>query len=97
MTFSFLASWHHRVLLSFPTRRSSDLNLLRSACRGRRGPLQPARFAPARATEVSRRRRWQKQRNLGDRKSTRLNFSHPSNSYDVFCLTKKTTAAVARY
>src|SRR5690348_18017544 len=26
-----------------------------------------------------------------DRKSTRLNSSHPSNSYAVFCLKKKTT------
>src|SRR6266487_4964481 len=26
----------------------------------------------------------------GDRKSTRLNSSHPSNSYAVFCLKKKT-------
>src|SRR5690348_17641269 len=28
-----------------------------------------------------------------DRKSTRLNSSHPSISYAVFCLKKKTTAA----
>src|SRR5688500_19140808 len=28
-----------------------------------------------------------------DRKSTRLNSSHPVTSYAVFCLTKKTTAA----
>src|SRR5690348_17811019 len=28
---------------------------------------------------------------LGDRKSTRLNSSHPSISYAVFCLKKKTT------
>src|SRR5690348_18211019 len=27
----------------------------------------------------------------GDRKSTRLNSSHPSTSYAVFCLKKKTT------
>src|SRR5438876_2925333 len=27
----------------------------------------------------------------GDRKSTRLNSSHPSNSYAVFCLKKKKT------
>src|SRR5690348_18030012 len=30
-----------------------------------------------------------------DRKSTRLNSSHPSNSYAVFCLNKKSHAAVA--
>src|SRR5690348_17947068 len=31
-----------------------------------------------------------------DRKSTRLNSSHPSISYAVFCLKKKTTASVSR-
>src|SRR5690348_17565841 len=31
-----------------------------------------------------------------DRKSTRLNSSHPSTSYAVFCLKKKTTAATPR-
>src|SRR5690348_17468181 len=31
-----------------------------------------------------------------DRKSTRLNSSHPSISYAVFCLKKKTTAQVSR-
>src|SRR5690348_18124733 len=30
-------------------------------------------------------------REQGDRKSTRLNSSHPSISYAVFCLKKKTT------
>src|SRR6266581_6494206 len=30
----------------------------------------------------------------GDRKSTRLNSSHPSISYAVFCLKKKTAATV---
>src|SRR4051794_41600093 len=31
-----------------------------------------------------------------DRKSTRLNSSHPSISYAVFCLKKKTLACLAR-
>src|SRR6266487_686501 len=32
---------------------------------------------------------------FGDRKSTRLNSSHPSISYAVFCLKKKTCHAIA--
>src|SRR5690348_17689734 len=32
----------------------------------------------------------------GDRKSTRLNSSHPSTSYAVFCLKKKTHRATRR-
>src|SRR5438876_6887402 len=32
----------------------------------------------------------------GDRKSTRLNSSHPSTSYAVFCLKKKKTRLVTR-
>src|SRR5438876_9091194 len=32
---------------------------------------------------------------LGDRKSTRLNSSHPSISYAVFCLKKKTNQAAS--
>src|SRR5437868_9550246 len=34
----------------------------------------------------------QRPRPLGDRKSTRLNSSHVSTSYAVFCLKKKTNA-----
>src|SRR5690348_17701806 len=33
---------------------------------------------------------------ITDRKSTRLNSSHPSISYAVFCLKKKTTTQLAR-
>src|SRR5689334_25173455 len=64
----------HRVLLSFPTRRSSDLafNLVLWS-------------AAATFFAVSRLLRaiWT------DRKSTRLNSSHSSISYAVFCLKKK--------
>src|SRR5207249_11514039 len=90
-----------RALHSFPTRRSSDLAVSRTltlftyklrfffgpALRGRFGPLAyfgliliflPSGFAFG----VS----------LGDRKSTRLNSSHVSISYAVFCLKKKNTA-----
>src|SRR5690348_18073498 len=50
-------------------------------------------LAPARTTERSRRGAHQRVRRdaavAGDRKSTRLNSSHPSISYAVFCLKKK--------
>src|SRR5207249_10777715 len=87
----------HPCLHSYPTRRSSDLNLavphqvlgarelvgehrshqvLRVHALERRGHL----LAAARAQHGER---------PGDRKSTRLNSSHVSISYAVFCLKKK--------
>src|SRR5699024_12705434 len=81
-----------RALHSFPTRRSSDLeaqmggvgDLLRSACRGSVGQGQAELLVfVGGGDEV-----------VGveahtDRKSTRLNSSHVSISYAVFCLKKK--------
>src|SRR5207249_8184627 len=58
----------------FPTRRSSDLG----ACECRRD-IQPRMWGS--------RRNWS--RHCTDRKSTRLNSSHVSISYAVFCLKKK--------
>src|SRR6266581_8131154 len=49
--------------------------LFRSAAEGVRGHARPCRQPPMPAS---------------DRKSTRLNSSHPSISYAVFCLKKKT-------
>src|SRR5690348_17795813 len=72
-TFFFHCYANHGDLHSFPTRRSSDLLLLL----GRRLPPAPADRERGHALEV------------GDRKSTRLNSSHPSISYAVFCLKKK--------
>src|SRR5437879_10074944 len=84
-------------LLSFPTRRSSDL----AVCRLRRGACprpQPSRGEPyhesagsippstARPSPQVVPHRWRL-----DRKSTRLNSSHRCISYAVFCLKKKTT------
>src|SRR5438876_5516120 len=75
---SFCESGEPPDLHSFPTRRSSDLS--------------------AAARRDSRRRRGRggdragRLRAIGpreDRKSTRLNSSHPSISYAVFCLKKK--------
>src|SRR5437773_7110777 len=86
---------HHKALLSFPTRRSSDLDhpsarpdfadpspygssghtvLHRSEC-GWSHHRPPSRKRPYCGWE--------------DRKSTRLNSSHITISYAVFCLKKK--------
>src|SRR5689334_24714151 len=86
-TFFFKGFAGNRVLHSFPTRRSSDLQGARDRpvgrgarrprvgrCRDRDGQCRP----PARR---------------GDRKSTRLNSSHSSISYAVFCLKKKRDSA----
>src|SRR5438128_4773896 len=59
----------------FPTRRSSDLVL--------------PDLAVARPPHITRRRSGRARRRTGDRKSTRLNSSHGSISYAVFCLKKK--------
>src|SRR5690348_17458234 len=48
------------------------------------GPL------PARLFSASR-QAFEEARGIADRKSTRLNSSHPSISYAVFCLKKKTS------
>src|SRR5690606_41538753 len=71
----------HRVLLPFPTRRSSELRPA-ARCQGRwpgPGPTQqrpgPGCGRPRPAAQ--------------DRKSTRLNSSHVKISYAAFCLKKK--------
>src|SRR5207248_10506778 len=82
--FSFQCSGYHRDLHSFPTRRSSDLWLrwgARGALRKRvsDGELRKSAEIPIRRPQL---------RNT-DRKSTRLNSSHRTISYAVFCLKKK--------
>src|SRR5690348_17701957 len=77
----------------FPTRRSSDL-----AVRARARLVRPG--APAGCPTLARRHVRAAGHGvaqelgillaLQDRKSTRLNSSHPSISYAVFCLKKKT-------
>src|SRR5207245_11764556 len=84
---SFLFFFYPSSLLlylhSFPTRRSSDLFAIipQAAARPRRGP--PASFFLASSSSAAGRSRCR------DRKSTRLNSSHGSISYAVFCLKKK--------
>src|SRR5438876_6892886 len=86
------AGWNHRATEGFKPRWGrSVLELLLSAVRAIRHRLWRvvvgevdapalARIVPALARLLHRRR---------DRKSTRLNSSHPSISYAVFCLKKK--------
>src|SRR5699024_12404167 len=73
----------HRALHSFPTRRSSDLRW-RWRSSAARSPLSASdRLRPGPRIGAARSSR------RGDRKSTRLNSSHVSISYAVFCLKKK--------
>src|SRR5699024_11991851 len=66
-----------RVLHFFPTRRSSDL-----AC-------QIVRCCPCSVQEKGPLHTFSPENQDTDRKSTRLNSSHVSISYAVFCLKKK--------
>src|SRR5699024_11802098 len=84
-----------RDLPSFPTRRSSDLGAAAGAGGGGGGGPQ-AENAPLTTESRMRLGIWredkEKGRGIQDRKSTRLNSSHVSTSYAVFCLKKKTKA-----
>src|SRR5437899_10954771 len=91
LIFFFYLFYHHPDLLSFPTRRSSDLLYRADGLKMLQGdPLTgnskdpKARGVPRNTPEtgepVARR---------ADRKSTRLNSSHLGISYAVFCLKKK--------
>src|SRR5207245_8935367 len=90
---------HYRAVHSFPTRRSSDLHRERD-CSRCVPPVAVAHhvgeLVGAREVETWRVRHasvWidagQTRRKREDRKSTRLNSSHGSISYAVFCLKKK--------
>src|SRR5207245_10781918 len=89
-------------LHSFPTRRSSDLNVGFDAKAGQRLLDHPGLVAQMRiqwlggfsVRKQTDRWRLPARRRAGlDRKSTRLNSSHGSISYAVFCLKKKTKKA----
>src|SRR5699024_11875423 len=88
LSFFFPCYGHHRDLHSFPTRRSSDLRSCRHPRLGRPRP-HPRGRAGAHAGAPPGRRRADE--GGADRKSTRLNSSHVSISYAVFCLKKKKT------
>src|SRR5690242_21600314 len=102
MSFSIKAYGAHRDLHSFPTRRSSDLSAAGAASRTvarilRRIGRAAGGCAAMYAATVFGFVRWAAgmrglYRNAAapqDRKSTRLNSSHMSISYAVFCLKKK--------
>src|SRR5207245_11167969 len=92
-------------LHSFPTRRSSDLEREVQGCWWEGGPSGRAHLSRARCRQLLHRpcQRARGQlpslprgggtaaavRGRQDRKSTRLNSSHGSISYAVFCLKKK--------
>src|SRR5699024_11988064 len=92
---SVLGCYRHPRRAFFPTRRSSDLH-------HHDGNLLPRRVRPAVADQCREHERQRRQhhdhrqisrspRTVVDRKSTRLNSSHVSTSYAVFCLKKKST------
>src|SRR5207244_6582449 len=87
------------LLLSFPTRRSSDLEVLLQPWQEileiePRGPSDPGHQAFLHEPGGVEGREKGPQHDVGelmaDRKSTRLNSSHQIISYAVFCLKKKT-------
>src|SRR5438067_10032497 len=84
--FFFYCSGAHRDLHSFPTRRSSDL--MKERERQLRAEVREL-LAQAEATDAAAAPRVTRRPADRDRKSTRLNSSHVSISYAVFCLKKK--------
>src|SRR5438309_11621306 len=87
--FFFLFYAHHPPLPSFPTPRSSDLfvGTHSTICRFNHiSPIDPV------IQHIKPKLRLL----LRDRKSTRLNSSHSSTSYAVFCLKKKNQQRAGR-
>src|SRR5207245_10155585 len=80
---SFFSVRRPQYLHSFPTRRSSDL-IVRSRYSSGLGPESPPRSSSSASFSASVKDAEEELR--GDRKSTRLNSSHGSTSYAVFCL-----------
>src|SRR5690348_18389928 len=94
MCFFFQVSPIHQDLHSFPTRRSSDLGKISMTRSGKAtnvnatySELPSAWFEPTMHSAYLH--IFSKVLAAQDRKSTRLNSSHPSISYAVFCLKKK--------
>src|SRR5437867_8120814 len=81
----FLRNGAHRALHPFPTRRSSDLRGAGGEGRTPRILEGPSPHPRPLSPQAGR-----------DRKSTRLNSSHRTISYAVFCLKKKTTKNSSR-
>src|SRR5699024_12708467 len=103
----FYGYLHHPHLHSFPTRRSSDLDKSEQSAPEQNGKHHPER---GKSCGISKNLRSdhiavqllqgndkdQKIKSL-DRKSTRLNSSHVSISYAVFCLKKQNCSKFIGY
>src|SRR5699024_12512336 len=104
--FLFYSYGEHRNLHSFPTRRSSDLEVMGQFFKVAKQVFQPTSIDEAcqqirdqvrayMTVAIEERATMQVVKEaIGsseDRKSTRLNSSHVSISYAVFCLKKKKT------
>src|SRR5438445_13645905 len=88
-SFSFFSCFrHHLTILSFPTRRSSDLGVEAAFAVEPHDLLLMGDDAGLDAGGPGRMGQQAATINL-DRKSTRLNSSHANISYAVFCLKKK--------
>src|SRR5438477_9617977 len=91
----------HLHLHSFPTRRSSDLVAREMSGASVAPTIEPvakitAEFAPVSACAAANSAViFATGSIVGDRKSTRLNSSHMSISYAVFCLKKKNNQLAA--
>src|SRR5207248_9539797 len=94
----FTSHSHHRNLHSFPTRRSSDLTSGRANAASQGDSFRPE-FDNIRVDTVANGVILRgpvydiigagQDYTIGDRKSTRLNSSHRTISYAVFCLKKR--------
>src|SRR5207248_7311687 len=93
LTFFLYPHAHPRSLHSFPTRRSSDLFRQHAGADHRHPAVQPEpqhrRRRPGRSVDDLAGRSATSAGHAEDRKSTRLNSSHRTISYAVFCLKKK--------
>src|SRR5437773_8225183 len=88
--FFFYYYCHHRDLHSFPTRRSSDLQVVVRPASTRKERYVLSQSGPAwSGVPGDLRRAGGICAESTDRKSTRLNSSHITISYAVFCLKKK--------
>src|SRR5205085_12086779 len=96
-TFSFYlrCCGDHRDLHSFPTRRSSDLDVERAATRRLAGAGYRSVWSGEGPGTREVFAHFGDQLASVDRKSTRLNSSHSQISYAVFCLKKKTARSRA--
>src|SRR5690348_17404490 len=98
--FFYSATGDPRDLHSFPTRRSSDLlacpRMHRKEDGNPVGQIAQGVEDPPQGFHLVHVARAVKRDERVDRKSTRLNSSHPSISYAVFCLKKKRGPGVGR-